>query len=152
MVQVAQNSLSEAQQLLGDIFSEGRGRKQRGDVNVKKSTGDVAKQMKTQDVAKTTKTKDVSKVKKQGLEPPSKPRITEFDNVNDWIMSMIMVSLLHANPEMTPEEAMKFGKEIARKLSMPRTEALWRKQIVRINRHGIRAEASKIRREMFKLI
>jgi hypothetical protein len=138
--------------LLEGIFDEGRGVRKRGDQNVKPSQ-DKSKQVKVQDVAKTTKVQDVAK-KDTGpkLEPKAKPRITEFADVDDWVMSMIMVSLLHANPEMKPEEAMKEGKLIARKLSMPRTEALWRRQIVRITRHGIRAEASKIRREMFKLI
>jgi len=78
--------------------------------------------------------------------------ITEFDNMDDWILSMILVSLMHANPDLTPREAVKLGKKWVKKLYMPRNEHVWQRQTSRIKRYGIRAEASKIRREMFKLI
>lgn len=85
-------------------------------------------------------------------EPGKKEAITEFDSMEDWMLSMIMVAAMHANPGMTPEEALVEGKMWVKKLYLPRTDYLWRKQITRIRRHGIRAEASKIRREMFKMI
>lgn len=78
--------------------------------------------------------------------------ITEFENVDDFVLSMLLVSLLHANPGITAEEAVKYGKQWVRKLYLPRSEHIWRKQTSRIKRFGIRAEASKIRREMFKLL
>jgi len=81
-----------------------------------------------------------------------KKRITEFENMDDWILSMILVSLMHAEPDLTPEQAVLKGKEWAKKLYMPRMSHLWLEQTTRIKRHGIRAEASKIRRELFKLI
>jgi hypothetical protein len=65
---------------------------------------------------------------------------------------MILVAMMHASPDLKPEDAIKKGKEWARKLYMPRSDHLWRRQTSRIGRYGIRAEASKIRREMFKLI
>lgn len=84
--------------------------------------------------------------------PTKKEAITEFDSMEDWLLSMILVALMHANPGLSPEEAIKNGKEWVRRLYMPRTDYLWRRQTTRMHRHGIRAEASKIRREMFKLI
>ena len=84
--------------------------------------------------------------------PTKKDEITEFDSMEDWLLSMILVAVMHANPKLTPEEAIEDGKNWVRRLYMPRTEYLWRKQTTRINRHGVRAEASKIRRELFKMI
>ena len=81
-----------------------------------------------------------------------KKRITEFDNQDDWVLSMILVSLMHANPDLTPEQAILLGKRWVKKLYMPRMEHIWRDQTTRLKRYGIRAEASKIRRELFKLI
>lgn len=81
-----------------------------------------------------------------------KSNITEFDNMDDWMLSMILVAVMHANPDVSADEALKIGKEWVRKLYIPRSDYLWRKQAVRINRVGLRAEASKIRREMYKLI
>ena len=84
----------------------------------------------------------------------SKPRevITEFDSVEDWILSMILVSVMHVNPGIDSDAAIKIGKEWVKKLYMPRSGHVWKKQTARINRYGVRAEASKIRRELFKLI
>lgn len=81
-----------------------------------------------------------------------KDAITEFDSMEDWMLSMILVAVMHANSEMDADAAIKEGKSWVKKLYMPRTEHLWRKQTTRIKRSGLRAEASKIRREMFKLI
>jgi len=87
-------------------------------------------------------------------EPEDKKKkvITEFEDMDDWVLSMILVSIMHANPDMTPNEAIALGKKWVKKLHMPRHEHIWQKQTSRIRRFGIRAEASKIRREMFKLI
>lgn len=78
--------------------------------------------------------------------------ITEFDSLDDWMLSMLLVAVMHANPGMNQDEALIEGKKWAKELYLPRTNYLWRKQLARIARHGIRAEASKIRREMFKMI
>jgi len=78
--------------------------------------------------------------------------ITEFDNLDDWVLSMILVALMHANPELSPNDAIEEGKKWSRKLYMPRMNNLWRRQTSRIKRYGIRAEASKIRRELFKML
>jgi hypothetical protein len=85
-------------------------------------------------------------------EPGKKPRITEFDNYEDWMLTMILMAVMHANPGIEAEDAIEQAKEWTRKLYMPRTDHLWRRQMLRIDRFGIRAEASKIRREMYKLI
>lgn len=81
-----------------------------------------------------------------------KDRITEFNDLDDWILSMILVSFMHANPDMSSRDAIKEGKMWAKKLFIPRSNSLWTRQTARLNRYGIRAEASKIRRELFKLI
>jgi hypothetical protein len=81
-----------------------------------------------------------------------KKRITEFEGLDDWVLSMILVSLMHADPDLTPEQAIEEGKKWVRKLYMPRTSHLWREQTTRIKRNGVRAEASKIRRELFKML
>lgn len=87
-------------------------------------------------------------------EPVEKKKkvITEFDDMDDWILSMVLVSFMHANPDMTPRDAIKLGREWIYRAHLPRHEHMWRKQMSRISRYGIRAEASKIRRELFKLI
>jgi hypothetical protein len=84
-------------------------------------------------------------------EAPAVP-ITEFDNVEDWMMTTILVSIMHANPGIAPEKAVEIGKAFVKKLHMPNTAHLWRRQVDRIDRTGIRAAASRIRRELFKLI
>jgi len=84
--------------------------------------------------------------------PMKKDSITEFDSMEDWLLSMILVAVMHSNPGLTPEEAIDEGKTWVRRLYLPRTNYLWRKQTVRMKQRGIRAEASRIRRELFKLI
>ncbi len=96
--------------------------------------------------------KDQSGERKPQEVGQKKQRVNEFDDKSDWILTMIMVALMHANPELSPEEVIKESKVWARKISMPEKDHLWRKQGIRIKKHGIRAEASKIRRELFKLI
>ena len=78
--------------------------------------------------------------------------ITEFEDMEDWVLSMVIVAVMHATPGIKTEEAVKVGRQWSRKLHMPRTEHLWNRQRIRIDRIGLRAEASKIRREMYKLI
>ena len=84
--------------------------------------------------------------------PEKHKRITEFDNLDDWVLSMIMIAIMHAEPDLSPEDAIKLGKVWARRLYLPKTNYLWRTQAIRIKRHGIRAEASKIRRELYKML
>lgn len=79
-------------------------------------------------------------------------RVTEFRDEDDWILSMILVAIMHVNPGATAEEAAIIGKGWVRKLHQPRSMAIWRHQIDRIGRSGIRAVASKIRRELFKVL
>jgi hypothetical protein len=97
----------------------------------------------------------LSGVKKKKEEPTEKQRkspITEFESADDWMMTMILVGVMHQNPGIDSKEAIRIGKEWAKKLHMPRSEVLWKKQTDRIARSGIRSQASKIRRELFKLI
>jgi len=87
-----------------------------------------------------------------GEAPEKHKGITEFDNLDDWVLSMIMIAIMHAEPDLSPEDAIKLGKVWARRLYLPKTNYLWRTQAIRIKRHGIRAEASKIRRELYKML
>jgi hypothetical protein len=87
------------------------------------------------------------------IEKVEKPNvITEFDGVDDWIMSSVLVAIMHANPGITPDEAVKKGREFARKLYTPNSSHLWRRQVDRVSRIGLRAIASRIRRELHKLL
>jgi len=93
--------------------------------------------------------------KKKERELPYNPEtriITEFDSEDDWIMTMILVSLKHAFPELKEDELIQMAYTWARKMGTPNTKHLWRKQLIRISKVGVRAEASKIRRELYKLI
>ena len=96
---------------------------------------------------------------KKGLKkkPKKKPvkekkRLTEFEDIGDWMLTMMLVAMMHVHPDKSPEEAIEEGREWAKKLWQPGTRHLWRTQAARIKRRGIRAEASKIRREMYKLL
>jgi hypothetical protein len=90
---------------------------------------------------------------KKPAEKIEKPNvITEFDGVDDWIMSSVLVAIMHANSGITPEEAVQKGREFARKLYAPNSSYLWRRQVDRVNRIGLRAIASRIRRELHKLL
>jgi hypothetical protein len=92
------------------------------------------------------------KKKEEPTEEPKKSPITEFESADDWMMTMILVGVMHQNPGIDSKEAIRIGKEWAKKIHMPRSEVLWKKQTDRVTRTGIRAQASKIRRELFKLI
>jgi len=81
-----------------------------------------------------------------------KNSITEFGDTDDWILSMILVAVMYANPDATAEEATVIGKDWVKKLYQPRSGVIWRRQVDRMTRSGIRAVASKIRRELYKLI
>lgn len=97
---------------------------------------------------------DREKSLKKKVAPPEKkkPVITEFSDTEDWVLSMILVAVMHANPEASAEEATKIAKDWVRRLHQPRSGAIWRRQVDRISRTGIRAAASKIRRELYKII
>lgn len=93
------------------------------------------------------------KEKNKGVKvPPKTEIITEFDNADDWIMSMILVAIKHAFPELKEDDVIKLAYTWARKMGTPNTKHLWRKQLIRMQKTGVRAEASKIRRELYKLI
>jgi hypothetical protein len=95
----------------------------------------------------------LSKKKKKEPEKKSAPEaITEFDNVEDWMMTMILVAIMHANPGVDEKEAIEIGRAFVKKLHMPNSAHLWRRQINRVQRTGVRAAASRIRRELYKLI
>lgn len=84
--------------------------------------------------------------------PEEQKTITEFDSEDDWIMTMILVALKHAFPELKEDDLIKMAYTWARKMGTPNTKHLWRKQLIRMSRLGVRAEASRIRRELYKLI
>jgi len=87
------------------------------------------------------------------MKPPNKKKqITEFASIDDFIMSMILVAFAHANPDMDMDEVMAEARKFVRVLYMPRMSHVWKRQRSRLDRFGIRCEASKIRREMYKLI
>lgn len=92
--------------------------------------------------------------KKPAKEPVKKEpaRLSEFGDVGDWMLTMIMVALMHVNPDKSPEDVIVEGREWARKLWQPNMKHAWSIQAARIKRHGVRAEASKIRRELYKLL
>ena len=152
--------LDKAVSLIEEIFSErkkpeirgrqeGPRRPERATVPTGSGYKGPGGQMTGRGMSGELKAPDVPNIPK---EPGKKNIITEFDSMEDWMLSMIIVAVMHANPEMSPDEAITEGQQWARKLYLPRMDYLWRKQIIRIDRHGIRAEASKIRREMFKMI
>lgn len=78
--------------------------------------------------------------------------IIEYDSRDDWILSMIIMAILHANPGLPMPEVIKKSKDWARRIWMPQNDFVWRKQRIRIEKRGVRAEASKIRRELYRLL
>ena len=68
------------------------------------------------------------------------------------MMSMILIAVMHANPSISATEAVDVGREFIKGLYAPNTRHKWKKQADRVGRVGIRAVASRIRRELFKLI
>lgn len=101
------------------------------------------------------KQREVQREVNQDKKAPEKTEsnvITEFDGVDDWIMSSVLVAIMHANPGITTDDAVQKGREFARKLYAPNSSHLWRRQVDRVNRVGLRAIASRIRRELHKLL
>ena len=96
--------------------------------------------------------KRLSRREKRKQLKKEKKRLSEFKDVGDWVLTMIMVALMHVNPDKQPEDVVEEGREWAKKIWQPNMKHIWRSQAIRIKRHGVRAEASKIRREMFKLL
>lgn len=92
------------------------------------------------------------KKKKIEFKKVTKPRLSEYEDQGDFLLTMIMVALMHVNPDKSAEEVIEEGREWAKKLWMPNMKHRWRTQAIRIKRRGVRAEASKIRREMYKLL
>lgn len=93
------------------------------------------------------------KKKKRELKVAPKPeKITEFDSEDDWIMTMILIAIKHAFPELKEDEMIRMAYTWARKMGTPNTKHLWRKQLIRMGRIGASAEASKIRRELYKML
>jgi len=127
-----------------DVLSEVFGKKPTPKVTFGRLPAQELKKQKEQ------KAEKAAAVKKD--ETKKKKRISEFDDQSDFVLTMMMVALMHIDPELSPEEAIKSGKEWARKLGTPNKDYLWRKQAIQIKKQGIRAAASRIRRELFKLI
>ena len=83
----------------------------------------------------------------------SKPSIVqEFDSIDDWLMSSVLVALLRSYPDLSDDEIIQKGKDFAKKLYMPNTKHLWRNHINLVHRLGLRSLASRIRRELFSLL
>lgn len=80
------------------------------------------------------------------------PVVQEFDSVDDWLMSSVLVALLRSYPDLSDDEIIQKGKDFAKRLYMPNTKHLWRNQVNLVHRLGIRALASRIRRELFSLL
>lgn len=78
--------------------------------------------------------------------------LTEFENEDDFILSSMLIAIMHANPDMDVDDAVKEAKKWVARLHAPKTEHLWKNQVAEIRRFGVRAKASKIRRELYKLI
>jgi len=85
-------------------------------------------------------------------ELPGREKIYEFEDIEDLVLSMVIVAFMHANPGMGTNEAVEAGSSWMRKYGLAGKKHLWRKQMQRIDRRGIRAEASKIRRELYRLL
>jgi len=83
---------------------------------------------------------------------PTKNPVSEFDNADDWIMSVMLVAIMHANPGISTGDAMKKGMDLAKRIYAPNSQHLWKRQIDRMERLGVRAIASRIRRELYKLL
>jgi len=81
-----------------------------------------------------------------------KPGMAEYDSPDDWILSMIMIAIIHANPGLPMKDVIQKSKAWARRIWMPQNDFVWRKQRIRIEKRGVRAEASKIRRELYALL
>ncbi len=155
----------QAEQLLGDVFGEDR--PQRKPVIRGRSSGirrptrstkagflgrgykGSGGRMQGQWQSGELKAKDLPQASSQ---PEQTKIITEFESVEDWVMSVVLVAFMHANPEASPAEAIEKAQAMMRSLHLPREAHRWKRQLTRVKRLGIRAEASKIRRELFKLI
>lgn len=98
------------------------------------------------------KQREVNQEKKAPEKTEKSNVITEFDGIDDWIMSSVLVAIMHANPGITTDDAVQKGREFARRLYAPNSSHLWRRQVDRVNRVGLRAIASRIRRELHKLL
>jgi hypothetical protein len=115
-----------------------------------KSTGDILNMIAVARKRLSGNKKDKKKVDEK--KKPSSPSLNEFDNSDDWMMTMILVAILRTNPEASDDDVVRIGKDFVKRLHMPRTNHLWRKQLDRVKRTGVRAAASRIRRELFELI
>ena len=78
--------------------------------------------------------------------------IGEYDSKDDWILTMILMAVMYANPSAKLQDVIAASKDWARKMGMPNSDHLWRKQRSRIEHRGVRAEASRIRRELYSLL
>lgn len=89
--------------------------------------------------------------KEKGSSAP-KSKITEYDDEDDWIMTMILMAIKHAFPDLDDNETIRMAYTWAKRVGTPNAKHMWQRQLVRMSRIGIRAEASKIRRELYKLL
>jgi hypothetical protein len=105
------------------------------------------------DLPKATFGRVLKEGKEKKIKQPTKKSVVdEFDDYTDFILTIILIAVMKVNPDIGPEAAIKKSFEWARKMGTPNNAHLWRKQAIRINRVGVSAEVSKLRRELRKML
>lgn len=86
------------------------------------------------------------------MKTDKKEVIAEFDDIQDFILSSITVALLQVSPNLSDKEVILQAQGLAKKIYAPNSAHIWRRPISRIRRVGLRAIASRIRRQLYELL
>lgn len=73
--------------------------------------------------------------------------LTEFRDVKDWIMSLIITGIKTGFKGMENDDAVQLARILCRDLGQPQNTHKWNYIIGRIDRYGLRTMIHKIRRE-----
>ncbi|NIN70177.1 MAG: hypothetical protein GTO63_36975, partial [Anaerolineae bacterium] len=84
------------------------------------------------------------------LEATEGPRtdLQHFASLTDWVLTLILVGIRHAIPDLTNEDAVKVANALARTIHLPGQAHHWTIAKDLINRHGMRAAVSRIMLEL----
>ena len=89
-------------------------------------------------------------IRRKGHKGSGDVNIKHFDNLTDWLMSSMLVSIMHAVPEVDEEGAMDLAQILFRNIAMPGSVHLWMKPKNRIKRIGLKQAKIKLGLELMR--
>lgn len=78
-----------------------------------------------------------------------KTKLKEFDDLKDWIMSLITAGFMVLSEDIDTEDAAILARSVCRELGQPQNSHKWNLVAGKIDRYGLKTLIHRIRREFY---